>query len=147
MAPFPQKRLGWIVLAALLLLLGVRGWYVYAATSRLHHETPLLKAVKQGDTTAVRARLAQGDNPNSWERSADPGSADPRPLLLYSIQKGDLPTVGLLLDAGADPNTADATGHTALMSAVTVHRADIAQKLLEHGANIEQKRTTPKTAH
>jgi ankyrin repeat protein len=143
MEPSPGKRLRWIVLLILLLSLGVRGWFVYASTTQSIR--PLVKAVKQGDTAAIRTLVQQGNDPNM---SVDPleWGRRGRPLLLYAIEKGDLLSVQALLEAGANPDLIDAAGNTPLRSAVIYHRTDIAQCLLEHGATVDMKSRAGKTA-
>lgn len=47
--------------------------------------------------------------------------------------------VALLLQQGAEANTVDARGNTALHYAVHSENTAVASQLLEHGANIEAK--------
>ncbi len=44
-----------------------------------------------------------------------------------------------LLDAGADPNAADAGGETALMTAMRSGNIDAVKALLQHGADVKAK--------
>ena len=50
--------------------------------------------------------------------------------------------IRLLLDAGADPNAADPTGETALMTAARVGTLDAVQLLLDRGAIVDAKDPT-----
>ena len=47
----------------------------------------------------------------------------------------------LLLEAGADPNTASAEGETVLMTAARTGSADLVRLLIEHGADVNAKET------
>ena len=61
------------------------------------HPSRLLAAVLASDEVALRAALAAGDNADDWD---DLGMTP----LLYAVFRGDIHTVRLLLDGGADPN-------------------------------------------
>jgi ankyrin repeat protein len=127
--------------------------------------TPLLQAVKSGDTTAVRALLKQ--------RSAvNVGEADGTTALHWATDRDDLATAELLiraganvkavnrygvtplyaaavngnaamierlLKAGADADTALPEGETALMTAARTGKVDAVQVLLAHGAHVNAR--------
>lgn len=56
--------------------------------------------------------------------------------LLEAIRNGDVQAVRASLQAGADPNTRDNTGTTALMQAVIYASRECVQWLLDRGANV-----------
>jgi ankyrin repeat protein len=55
--------------------------------------------------------------------------------LLFAARVGDLPSVRLLLDAGADVNDTSADGLSALILATVRAQVDVALLLLDHGAD------------
>ena len=93
--------------------------------------TPLLFAAQSGD--AESARLLIGAHANVNDAAPDGASA-----LVVAAHLGNAAVAGVLLDAGADPNTAGA-GYTALHVAAT--RGDVAtvQALLAHHADINAR--------
>jgi len=99
--------------------------------------TPLIQAVKHGRLFAVRLLLAAGANPNF----ASMGGNGTTPLIeamnpSNSVKQqgaiGSGPLTSALLEAGADPNKADALGGTALHVAPDLATASL---LLDKGAN------------
>jgi ankyrin repeat protein len=68
------------------------------------------------------------------------------PDLLVAIRNGDLAQVQTLLRAGADVNTADSDGTTALMHAVIESDVDVVKLLLDNKANVNAKNTLDSTA-
>jgi ankyrin repeat protein len=68
-----------------------------------------------------------------------------RPLL-RAARRGDLELARLLLDGGADPDTQDATGWTALMHAVNGGNAALVQLLLKRGARRTPRNKDGQTA-
>ncbi len=56
--------------------------------------------------------------------------------LFNSALAGDLPQVRSLLQSGADCNTSNEEGATALMAAASIGRLDIVEALIESGANV-----------
>src|SRR4026209_2480466 len=68
------------------------------------------------------------------------------PELLVAIRNGDHARVQKLLDSGADPNTADAEGTTALMHAVVESHVQMMRLLVGKGASVNTKNALDSTA-
>src|SRR6266853_6580982 len=68
------------------------------------------------------------------------------PDLLVAIRNGDYAQVQRLLRAGADVNTADGDGTTALMHSVIESDVKMMKLLVESGANVNAKNSTESTA-
>lgn len=66
--------------------------------------------------------------------------------LLQSALEGDLKKVEEALEAGAEINTPDPEGHTALMFAAYNGHSEIVLKLLDHGAGIGRRDVMGRTA-
>jgi len=100
--------------------------------------TALMEALRTGDRP-VFARLLK-EKPRAIKRRG-PNGATP---LMYATLYGDLETMRMLLDRGADPNVADHAGATALMWAID----DVAKAklLLERGANVNARSADGRTA-
>jgi len=125
----------------------------------------VLDAVKQGNTAAVRALIAQKADVNAAEadgmtalhwavrandvptvqmllRAGAKVNAVSRygmtPILL-AAQNGDPTVVAALLKAGANPNSAMAEGETALMTAARTGNVDSIKLLVETGAKIDAR--------
>ena len=71
---------------------------------------------------------------------------NPNELLLLAAQMGDSDGVGRALAQGADVNTANSDGMTALMFAVQQGSEDCVQRLISRGANLEARREDGQTA-
>ena len=125
-------------------------------------DMPLIEAVKDGDTAAVRALLDTGGDANAaevdgttvlhWAVHRD--LVDAADLLLraganvratnrYGVAplslaclNGSEAMVARLLQAGADPGTAQPGGETALMTAARTGSAAVVRQLLAHGADV-----------
>ena len=54
-----------------------------------------------------------------------------------AISKGDIAIVGLLLDQGADINSGDAHGKTAIMRASAVAQTQLVRLLADYGAELD----------
>lgn len=69
------------------------------------------------------------------------------PYLVYAAFLGrDIPVIKALLDAGADVNTRDAQGMTALMAAAYTSQADTIRYLLSRGADLHTRDAEGNTA-
>jgi ankyrin repeat protein len=95
----------------------------------------LLEAVKAGDVKRARQILSNGADANI--RDSDDATA-----MMLAAHTGNLPMVLALIEAGAEINTCDERGWTALMKSAynaELNRgfADVAQALIDAGANIE----------
>ena len=126
-------------------------------------QSPLIEAVKQGDSAAVHALLDRGavvDAPEidgttalHWAVHRDDGDvaalligagADVTaanrygvaPIALASLN-GSAPMLARLLAAGADANRAQPEGETALMTAARTGRVEAVRLLLDHGADVD----------
>jgi hypothetical protein len=77
----------------------------------------------------LRQLLARGENPNVCLLGFS--------VLALAVTSGDLDEVGILLDAGADPNLPkDSNGGTPLLNALEMGRFDIARLLIARGADV-----------
>ena len=101
----------------------------------------LLKAVKEGQTEAVKALIAQG---------ADVNAKDLRGMtaLMWAALGGHTEAVKALLEAGADVNAKGSfgIGMTALMWAARMGHIDTVQALIAKGADVNAKRKDGKSA-
>ena len=68
------------------------------------------------------------------------------PDLLVGIRNGDHSGVQKLLAAGADVNTVDSDGTTALMHSVIESDVKMMKLLIDHGAKVNAKNTSDSTA-
>lgn len=75
--------------------------------------------------------------PKKKPQRARPVKFEPRIILLEAASRGDFEEVKRMLDYGADPNLANDDGLTALHQACIDECDDIAELLVEHGANID----------
>ncbi len=97
--------------------------------------TELIEAVKAGDIVTTQRMLAAGADVNSRDAAG-------ATLLMLAAHAGDLPMVKTLIEAGADVNAADERKWTPLVYAIYNSElkrgfADVAQALIDAGANIE----------
>jgi hypothetical protein len=90
--------------------------------------TPLVRAARAGDTTAIRRLVAGGADPN------EPAGVNGWTPLLHAIHKNQLPSVKALLDAGAAIDAPAPEGTTPLMMASGYGYTPIVELLLRRGA-------------
>jgi ankyrin repeat protein len=95
--------------------------------------TALFEAARDGQSAAVAALIAAGADVNHL---SDANALSLTTLHLAAIG-GDVESVRLLLDAGADPDAQGRLGGTALMWAAFEGSREAAQLLIERGANAE----------
>ena len=102
-------------------------------------ELPLVEAVKEGSTEAVRALLDQRVDVNAAE-------ADGTTALHWAVQGEAAALVGVLIDAGANVTAANRYGVTPLSLACLTGNAAIIAQLLGAGADANAVRTGGHTA-
>ena len=141
-------------------LLSVAGFAISAAA-----DLPLVDAVKQGNTAAVRSllnqhidvNLPQPDGTTALAWAAERDDLETAELLIRAGAKinaandygatplwlacanGDAAMTDLLLKAGADPSTHLLSGETALMIAAEGGSTDVVKLLLARGAQVNVK--------
>jgi hypothetical protein len=136
---------------------------VSTACFRYPPETPLARAAARDDVAALRAVLANGADPNAFDRhggtaliaSARGGHVaatealiaggaqvdlrDRRSTawtpLMHAVHKRQTATARVLLDHGADPNARIGGGVTALIMSAAYGDTETVRVLLEHGAD------------
>jgi len=91
----------------------------------------LIKAVKQGDASAVTKALNDGADPNVQNKVDENNEW---PLLLLASDKGQTDIVRALLDKGADINAKGPKGWTALMQAAGSGHLETVKLLVERKA-------------
>ena len=112
---------------------------------------PLIEAIKRGDIEEVRALLAQGANPNEretqvverkWLRTSvlDLPKEWAKTALMQAVMSGKKEIVELLLDSGAEVDTGDVHGSTALACTGNV---EIAKLLIDRGADVNVRAFEP----
>jgi len=96
--------------------------------------TPLISAIKSGDTKAVKDLLEQGAN---VAEEGDCGYYVLQPPLVCAAYQGRTEAAKILLNRGGDVNAPDGYGNTALMFAAGDGNLDLMQLLLAKGANMD----------
>jgi ankyrin repeat protein len=91
-------------------------------------DSPLVAAVRAGNSNVVRSLLQQKVNVNAPQ-------TDGATALHWAVHLDDLATADLLLKAGANVNTADDTGVTPLYLSCMHRHAAMVDRLLAAGAN------------
>eukprot|EP00754_Rhynchopus_humris_P026503 Rhum_TRINITY_DN15024_c13_g2::Rhum_TRINITY_DN15024_c13_g2_i1::g.133865::m.133865 len=117
-----------------------------AAASLLEEGLPvtgerLCVAAGCGDAALCARYLAAGVSPDSAD-----GAKGGCTALAWAVRGGDLATISLLLDAGADANLATGTGWRPLLLAALEGRAAAAKLLLHGGARAEEGYVDGRTA-
>lgn len=90
----------------------------------------LVDAVAQGDLPSVRARLAEGDDPNTLD-------SEGVPILLRAARSGNLAAVSLLLQAGADPTLPTEDGRSVLHRVAAEGRGQALMRMIDAGAPVD----------
>jgi len=92
--------------------------------------TNLIDAIANGDLPTVRARLAEGVDPNSLDSEGNPA-------LLRAARSGNLAAVSLLLQAGADPTLPTQDGRSVLHRIAAEGRGQALQRMIDAGAPVD----------
>jgi ankyrin repeat protein len=132
----PAKR----ALAWVLLLAGFGAWLfsesLFPGNSRLYD------AIAAGDTRQVKQLLQAGADPNS---QASPlalrrtwGRRYQMSPLAWALWNNKADVALALVEAGANPNTRDLNGHSALYLAESNHMTQVTQALVARGARVPQ---------
>ena len=111
-----------------------------------HGETALMWAAGENHSDIVAALLEHGADVTAvstsfeWNFVKQTGVASALPrggltALLHAARDDSLESAAVLLDHGADPNSADPRGLSALRVAITNNNLDLAKLLIERGAN------------
>ena len=101
-------------------------------------DTPLHRAVFDGDKARVERLVAQGDDINARGRTGGTPLHD-------AAFKGNLPVVELLLAHGAKINAKNQDGRTPLHRAAFAGRRDVAETLIRHGAKVGARNAEGRT--
>ncbi len=99
-----------------------------------------LKAVQEGEITAVKILMAEGSDVNTVQQ---PDRITP---LMYAANKGYTEIVALLITLGANINAQDSKGRTALIYATIRGQAEMVRILIDYKANLSIKDTLGNTA-
>lgn len=150
--------------ACVVLLAAVAAAVPTAIVAASRGETPLVAAIKRGDTERALSLIATGDVDAAeadgttalhWAAWAGDtalveailaAGASPIAVNRYGMtalhlaaENGDVPTLRALLEAGADPNATLPEGETVLMTAARAGVPEAVELLIEHGADIHAR--------
>ena len=89
--------------------------------------TPLHKAVRNGDRTAVSKLIKEGADPNSLDSRGETA-------LHWAAFRGPVGIITLLLNSGVDPHIESANGETALEIARESQNGEAVKRLKERAA-------------
>jgi ankyrin repeat protein len=117
----------------LVLLLAASGARLSAADSAL------ITAIKQGDTTRVRALIQQHADVNAKD-------LDGTTALDWAVSRDDVESVGLLLNGGASATVANRYGISPLLVACEIGNIEVIDKLLRAGADANSANPAGETA-
>lgn len=92
--------------------------------------TIIFDAVESGDIEAVRRAIASGADVNAIRDN------EGKSPIHWAAYDGSTEIARLLIEKGADVNSADEYGVTPLMQACDGGHTDTARLLIEHGANV-----------
>jgi ankyrin repeat protein len=95
----------------------------------------LFRAIRDGNAAVIKAHLTKADLEMRDRRGATP--------LMHAAAFGNLETMKVLLEAGADPNARDAFDATALLW--SARDPEKARLLIEHGADVNARSTQGRT--
>ncbi len=95
----------------------------------------LEEAVRSSDVEAVAAALSNGADPDH--------TGLVNPVVHMAAERGDLPIVQMLLDAGADPEAAGTQNHSAMIRAALADQREVLTFLIEAGADLDRRETSP----
>jgi ankyrin repeat protein len=109
--------------------------------------TPLLRAAKAGDTEAIKVLLAKGADPKLTTKfgmtpvmaAAGLGTKEEDTTGRKKTEEQAIASIKLCLDAGADVNTIDNQGDTAVHGAAQKGYDQVVQFLVDHGAKLDIK--------
>lgn len=105
------------------------------------NECPLCEAANSGNIAEVRKLIANGKDINT-----DTVNRYGRSPLVLATRKGHIEVVKVLLDAGANINTAGDRGNTALIYAALYNEVEIAKLLLSNNPDVHVVNKPGKTA-
>ncbi|MEM9002941.1 MAG: ankyrin repeat domain-containing protein [Cyanobacteria bacterium P01_F01_bin.86] len=99
---------------------------------------PLIEATLAGDVETVRSLLQEGTDPNLVYHT--------NTALTYAARDGFIAIARVLIDAGAEVNWIDGEGVTPLILASFKNHVELAELLLDHGADVTVRDQWDRTA-
>jgi ankyrin repeat protein len=98
----------------------------------IYGETPLMRAVKEGDAQMAALLIQHGGAVNAMR----PDGSTP---LMLAAESGRIAVVDVLLRAGANLHQRDESGQNALVRAAKLGHADVVKALIAAGAHLGQR--------